>query len=197
MLTHNADTYAKLSPRLMENEIRLLKLDGVPRRQSPNETPLTGELRTVSMSNSPSFTALSYAWGSQSPSQFQHQIMLKNQSHNHPLKISSSLNDALSILRDTYGSISIWIDAVCINQDDDEEKCHQILLMREIFTWATTVYVFLGKGNSSTDAAMDWLVSVTILERPLIGTKSRGSVNKRYVHPILQLGLDSRNYFCT
>jgi len=39
---------------------------------------------------------------------------------------------------------AIWIDAVCINQEDQEEKRVQIQLMGQLYQTATKVWVWLG-----------------------------------------------------
>lgn len=41
----------------------------------------------------------------------------------------------------------IWIDAICINQSDEEEKTEQIGWMHKIYGWAETVWVWLGIGE--------------------------------------------------
>ncbi|KAI3328859.1 heterokaryon incompatibility protein-domain-containing protein [Xylariaceae sp. AK1471] len=41
----------------------------------------------------------------------------------------------------------IWIDGICINQQDDLEKCTQIPLMREIYAGASEVLAWLGDAN--------------------------------------------------
>lgn len=41
----------------------------------------------------------------------------------------------------------IWIDALCINQDDDEEKGIQVQMMDRIFQEAKRVAVWLGVGG--------------------------------------------------
>jgi hypothetical protein len=45
----------------------------------------------------------------------------------------------------------IWIDAICINQEDEEEKGTQIPLMREIYSRARAVVVWMGLSTPETD----------------------------------------------
>ena len=47
----------------------------------------------------------------------------------------------------------IWIDAVCINQNDDLEKSGQIPLMGEIYSKAAEVLVWLGSGSKEEQYA--------------------------------------------
>ncbi len=54
-----------------------------------------------------------------------------------------------------------WIDSVCINQDDLEEKSQQIPLMEYIFRQSRRTIVWLGNGSSTTDEAMDFLKKLT------------------------------------
>lgn len=46
----------------------------------------------------------------------------------------------------------LWADAVCIDQDDEQEKGHQVQMMRQIFEGAQTVLVWLGR-NSKVDSS--------------------------------------------
>lgn len=48
------------------------------------------------------------------------------------------------IMQGEMKSIPLWVDAICINQDDPAEKGRQILLMGEIYAKATQVIVWLG-----------------------------------------------------
>jgi len=47
--------------------------------------------------------------------------------------------------------VYLWVDAVCINQSDLEERSHQVALMAEIYTRAQSVLVWLGAENPSAD----------------------------------------------
>ena len=43
----------------------------------------------------------------------------------------------------------IWIDSICINQKDEDEKAQQIELMRDIYRNASRVVVWLGDGRNA------------------------------------------------
>lgn len=47
-----------------------------------------------------------------------------------------------------------WIDVICINQDDDEEKIHQVQKMTEIYGQAEKVLAWLGKQTTTSSLAM-------------------------------------------
>ncbi|KAI1212732.1 heterokaryon incompatibility protein-domain-containing protein [Annulohypoxylon truncatum] len=136
--------------------IRLLDLDPLPFPSDTDETPLSGTLRVASLTANPRFAALSYVWGTYSTP---HPCILELRNsggQNIKLNITTNCQDALRPLRRMYGGLCIWIDAVCINQDDEAEKSSQIKLMEDIYSWATEVYAWLGPGTDASDRVMDW-----------------------------------------
>jgi hypothetical protein len=46
----------------------------------------------------------------------------------------------------------IWIDAVCIDQSNNEEKSWQVERMGSIYSWATSTLIFLGQARSEAEA---------------------------------------------
>lgn len=62
-----------------------------------------------------------------------------------PLRITKSLHDALCNVRKPSEIVTIWADAVCINQDDVAEKSSQVLRMREIYANADKLFIWLGQ----------------------------------------------------
>jgi hypothetical protein len=60
------------------------------------------------------------------------------------LPIGHNLHLALLHLRSPTHSISIWADAICINQADNEERNSQVSLMAFIYNRATKVVAWLG-----------------------------------------------------
>lgn len=90
------------------------------------------------------YEALSYCWGdglSTSP------IVLTGSGESPPkeVQVSTNLRNALKRLRQSDRIRSFWIDLLCINQLDHEEKSHQVALMGEIYASAESVSIWLGE----------------------------------------------------
>ncbi|KAI8169621.1 Heterokaryon incompatibility protein 6, OR allele [Colletotrichum sp. SAR 10_71] len=117
---------------LSGQEIRLLRL-------LPGEwlEDLVAELYVADRDQD--YVALSYAWGSTRRS---NKIIVNRHVH----FITFNLDRALRAIRRTTGSIVIWVDSVCINQEDAVEKSHQVGLMHDIFGSATEVIAYVGDG---------------------------------------------------
>jgi hypothetical protein len=100
---------------------------------------ITCRLIVRSMNDYPSYEALSYAWGDIGPDP--EYIILEGQQ----ILVRPNLSTALRGLQ--YESVSriMWIDALCINQDDDKEKGDQVARMGEIYRRAKRVVISLGK----------------------------------------------------
>jgi len=89
------------------------------------------ELRVVSLLDKPKFSALSYKWGSEVGKQ---DITLDGTKW----EVTANLHDALLLIRHQWqrtfpgrelDSCQIWIDSLCINQDDVSEREQQVLIM--------------------------------------------------------------------
>lgn len=119
--------------RLTGRNIRLLEL--LP--GAPTDT-IKCRLVTVHLDQRPDYEALSYVWG---PPVFSVEISCND----HPYYITRSLNLALRRLRLPDASRTIWADAACINQNDIEERSMQVALMRDIYSLARRVVVWLGQ----------------------------------------------------
>ncbi|KAI6086223.1 heterokaryon incompatibility protein-domain-containing protein [Hypoxylon rubiginosum] len=137
--------YRSVEPR----SIRVLDLEA----STEYNDPLVGSLRTISLDDEgSSFTALSYTWGD--PTAKRTLWLNKN---GVSLEITTSCFRALRQLRHNYGAITIWVDAICINQADDREKEIQLPLMGEIYMWAEVVYVWLGTETKASLQALEAL----------------------------------------
>lgn len=76
-----------------------------------------------------------------------------------------NLKDALKRLRSTHTQRIIWTDAICINQKNSEEKARQLKLMREIYSKATRVLVWLGEETGGkAEQAFDRIESIALLK---------------------------------
>jgi hypothetical protein len=58
--------------------------------------------------------------------------------------VTKNLYEALRELQYSDKERTLWVDAVCINQSDDEERTHQVSQMRHIYKRASSVVVYLG-----------------------------------------------------
>ncbi|KAH7144164.1 heterokaryon incompatibility protein-domain-containing protein [Dactylonectria estremocensis] len=95
------------------------------------------QLETVDLDQKPDFEALSYCWGDK----LSMETVLVN---DHYHQVTTNLYGALQRLRYNDKPRMIWVDAVCINQKDDNEKAHQVNMMKYIFTTATSTTLFIG-----------------------------------------------------
>ncbi|KAF7886134.1 hypothetical protein EAF00_010237 [Botryotinia globosa] len=104
---------------------------------------LYSQLDVVSLESSPDFEALSYVWGSTTPGK------------------TINLGDRLVAI----GPIStmlclpaapriLWVDVLCINQDDLDERASQVALMRRVYSEANTVLIWLGSEAENSEQAM-------------------------------------------
>lgn len=146
---HLASLY---SQGLRGRRIRLLDLSATPR----GENELRGDLKVASLDRHPIYDALSYVWGddADSPSR---QIVCSGVK----LAITQNCYDALCTLRRNFGVRKIWVDAICINHKDNEEKEDQIPLMRDIYGKTRRTYIWLGRGTRESDEALDWIAQET------------------------------------
>jgi hypothetical protein len=92
------------------------------------------------------YEALSYVWGN--PHETVPIFIGK-----HCFKVTKNLHAALLRLRNHSIERIIWVDAVCINQADDQEKVYQIQYMTEIYGQASRVITWLGEGTDDSDQA--------------------------------------------
>ncbi|CZR65662.1 uncharacterized protein PAC_15562 [Phialocephala subalpina] len=129
--------------------IRLLTLHPAQASLEESDTPvLTCTLRTVSLLESPSYVALSYTWGNSTTSQIIH-------INGEPVPVGENLAAALSHIRKPDRLITLWVDAVCINQEDNLERSHQVSIMAVIYSKAEYVVAWLGVAADHSDKAMD------------------------------------------
>jgi hypothetical protein len=71
--------------------------------------------------------------------------------------VTRNLFDALKALRYADKTRLLWVDALCINQDDTIDRTTQVNLMAEIYKNALRTVVWLGPATSKSILAMDML----------------------------------------
>lgn len=95
--------------------------------------------------------------------------------------MTANLHSALLHLRPANGDDRrpLWIDAICINQNDREERSQQVAMMREIYASATQVIIWLGEGTGESDAAFNALPYIVKREPSSNGTGITSDENEK------------------
>ncbi|KAK5086738.1 hypothetical protein LTR05_003906 [Lithohypha guttulata] len=137
---------------LSQTQFRLLELQPSDKktelvRCSIMAAPLPKADVHDSVASQGKYEALSYTWGSQNNLRT---ISLNSRAFH----VTVNLHDALLSLRDKAEPRMLWIDAVCINQTDDEEKSRQVQHMKTIYEEASSVVVWLGDEAESSGLAI-------------------------------------------
>lgn len=100
------------------------------------------------------FEALSYAWGDPASQD----ILCVNNPNNingaSQLPITSNLSSALRHLRYENKNRVLWVDAICINQNDTIERNAQVLRSADIYSFADRVVVWIGEESEDSGLAM-------------------------------------------
>jgi Heterokaryon incompatibility protein (HET) len=100
----------------------------------------------VALENCPEYEALSYCWGDTID-------LTPIQVNEHLLDITQSLRSALFHLRKLDEPRTLWVDAICIDQQDPIERGNQVSIMGDIYSRASRTVVWLGSGDEETDRA--------------------------------------------
>ncbi|KAK7702275.1 hypothetical protein SLS64_009853 [Diaporthe eres] len=113
-------------------------------------------LSTFSLDRPPAYNALSYTWGSAIPGDgLTPNLDRTLMCNGREVPITASLEHALRSV--PLAHECIWADAVCINQQDLDERSAQVALMGRIYSQASQVLVWLGPADDSTQTAFDFI----------------------------------------
>lgn len=158
-------------------QIRLLTLLPV---SDTSEHSVSAILHTVSLDDQPAFEALSYTWGYKTDTR---EINING----YAAHITKNLEAALRRLRGPKPRV-LWVDALCINQKDNDEKNHQVPLMSQIYTNCQQVIIWLGEGNKYIEALFQWLNSMPYEELTNNKTSSTTTQFRQQSNEIAYLG---------
>ena len=131
----------------LPNEIRLLTVQKVAGKSNaegcrlehpPSEgTPVVCcTIEHVSLSQSPSYKCLSYCWGDLDDTRSIHLNGVE-------VHVTKSLESTLRELG-RRESVCLWVDALCINQSDLDERGRQVLRMGDIYRHSSETLCWLG-----------------------------------------------------
>jgi hypothetical protein len=150
--------YENLPLSLNPRTIRLLSITA-----SSNESDICAELKLAEVRDGLDYTAVSYVWGDPSP----YASIIVN---GHKMNIAKNLTIFLrQLLSDeeehsdnrgrnerVYGAKTrLWIDALCLNQNDVKEKEQQVPLMADVYGRAPLTCIWIGPASENSGVAMD------------------------------------------
>ncbi|KAI2629960.1 heterokaryon incompatibility protein-domain-containing protein [Hypoxylon sp. NC1633] len=128
------------------HEIRLIQLK--PKIKDPitssKDHILCCEVIHVERGLCQPYTALSYAWGNNTD-------LAPLRIGNRYYHVNASVKVALGQLQAEDLDVFVWVDQICINQQDDVEKSHQVQQMKQIYSEAETVVAWLGPATNDSD----------------------------------------------
>lgn len=127
------------------NEIRVVRL--APSRY--HKANASCSIIHTSLDDNIFFEALSYTWGDPVQS-------CRIDLDGRKFFVTRNLEIALRYLRYAEDERYLWIDALCINQDDISEKNQQVPKMGQIYQTAAKVVVWLGLRSKNSDIAIDF-----------------------------------------
>lgn len=109
-------------------------------------------LDIVKLADNPDYEALSYQWGTSTGDRTIHV-------NNYPMLVTTNLEAALRQFRSVSDRETpyLWADAICINQRNVQEQNWQVTLMRDIYSNASNVRIWLGTADESSPLAFSLL----------------------------------------
>ncbi|KAI4949550.1 hypothetical protein J4E91_005289 [Alternaria rosae] len=132
MDTHNLFKYQGKPLDASRREIRLLHL-------YPSSTDrITATLSVKDLASATgTYACVSYVWGDPNKT-------VPIEVDGQEVQITTNLFDFLYHIRDPNETLTLWADAICINQADLSEKSHQVAMMGDIYSGCSVVHIWLG-----------------------------------------------------
>ncbi|OAG13094.1 HET-domain-containing protein [Paraphaeosphaeria sporulosa] len=116
------------------------------------------DLVHVDIRDQPPYEAISYAWATETGDD---RLSQKVYCRGGTISVTQTCEAALRRLRFSGRNRYLWVDAVCIDQSNVEERNHQVGFMGTIYAKASQVLIYLGPGNASTNRVIDLLKDET------------------------------------
>ena len=117
------------------------------------DDPISFQLVVHDLRNSRPYEALSYTWGDSRDT-----VLV--QCHGKHLKLRRNLYSALWYLRSKENQRIMWVDGICINQEDLSERSSQVLLMQDIYRGASSTIVWLGNETKQSAKGFEYVAKL-------------------------------------
>lgn len=131
----------------MDRSLRILTL-----YPAGHSDVLVIDLREISLDKSHrQFDALSYVWGPRIPD-IDSEVLCRGTK----IAIGPNCDAALRRLRSVHQTRKLFVDAICLDQQNGDEKEKQVKLMGEFYILARRVLIWLGEGSLQTTRAFKY-----------------------------------------
>lgn len=132
--------------------------------------------RTISLRSAggrkPRYETISYCWGDSSRRKT---LLLDRRS----LSVPANTAAALRCMRLSNRPRTMWIDAVSINQQDEEERGQQVALMGAVYESSHGNLIYLGEDNGLTEQAFQSVGVIVDEIRKEAGDQDLGHIHVR------------------
>ena len=164
LLTMASFQYPEL--KAAKHSIRLLRIF-----HDVDSAPIACKLYSLTLAKCPQYVAVSYSWGN---SLEESDISLNDK----PFPIRNNVWNLLHEMRrhKRLKGRFFWIDAICIDQGDIDERNHQVGIMRQVYATAADVLVWLGVSTPQSDLAMDYVARQSSSSNGKSNGKSTGKI---------------------
>ena len=153
------------------------------------DQPISCSLAYISLyePSTTAYEALSYCWGDA-----RHRLDISvtvpepEELSVYLLSVTAALHSAMRSLRPQIGHARVlWIDAICINQADLDERSSQVALMADVYRRADRVIVWLGEGNELTNNSIRTIRTISDRYEGSSGSDIRRSDLTRLHDPLM------------
>jgi hypothetical protein len=167
-LDSSSPPYVYKPPKTPKEQICLLTI--MPNRDKRSVIEASLSIHRIPMSNArrasrlrahlqlPWYLAVSYVWGEGATLEGTREIILDGCRYPVTANVHSALHGYLFFMSIP---LNLWIDSICIDQENHVEKNGQISIMREIYHISTLVNISLGPGRDEDRRMMRFCLDPT------------------------------------
>ncbi|OCK74210.1 HET-domain-containing protein [Lepidopterella palustris CBS 459.81] len=163
------------TPLANHHSIRVIEL-----LKGQAKDPVFCRVHHVDLAHNTIYNTLSYTWENELPT-------IPISCDEHELLVTPNLHAALLRLRHHSRNLTIWVDAICINQYDIEERSSQVQLMRKIYQCGRQLLIWLGEEDPGTATAARVIRRLDEMVKK--GLRISDDITRDNSHLLMNLGL--------
>lgn len=110
--------------------------------------PIQGPLSRAILNTNPKYIALSYTWGDA-----KERCLISID--DRQLSVTASLYSAIRRIRCIGDRLPLWVDAICINEEDIQERELQVGMMGQIYKQAQVVLADIGEETNDSELGLN------------------------------------------